>query len=214
MVSVRRLRRSVRSGLQRNRTDSRGQAHTLEAVASGLLLIASVLFALQVTAVTPLTGSTSSQHIENQQAEMAEGLLASEAENGTLVPTLLYWNDSKGRFWNAPKRGYQTGGPPTALGGVLDESFRDQGIAFNVNLYYQRRNGDRDRVQLVHFGSPSDHASTATRLVTLHDGDRMRAADGSARPVTVGETSYFAPDVDPDGTLYNVVEVEVIVWRM
>lgn len=194
--------------------DDAGQAHTLEAIASGLLLIASVLFALQVTAVTPLTGSTSSQHIENQQAEMADGLLASEAENGTLVPTLLYWNDSEDRFWNAGKRGYETGGPPTVFGAVLNQSFRDRGIAFNVNLYYIRPDGQRERHQLVHLGSPSDHASTASRLVTLYDDDPMRAADGTPRAVTLGETSYFAPDVDPDGSLYNVIEVEVIVWRM
>jgi hypothetical protein len=196
------------------RTDLRGQAFTLEAIASGLLLIASVLFALQVTAVTPLTGSTSSQHIENQQAEMADGLLASEAANGTLVPTLLYWNDSKGKFWGASKRGYQTGGPPTVFGETLNRSFRDRGIAFNVNLYYIRANGEREQIPLVHFGSPSDHASTASRTVTLYDDDPMRAADGSARGVTVSEATHFAPDSDPDGILYNVVDVEVVVWRM
>jgi len=54
-----------------------------------MLLLASVLFALQVTAVTPLTGSTSSQHIENQQASLAEGLLATQVENGSIVPTIL-----------------------------------------------------------------------------------------------------------------------------
>lgn len=196
------------------RSDRRAQAFTLEAVASGLLLIASVLFALQVTAVTPLTGSTSSQHIENQQAEMADGLLASEAEKGALEPTLLHWNSSSSRFWGADKRGYQTGGPPTEFGETLNQSFRDDGIAFNVNLYYLRTDDRRERVPLVHFGAPSDHASTASRLVTLYDDDPMRDEDGNERDVTVEEASYFAPDIDPAGPLYNVVEVEVVVWRM
>ena len=195
-------------------TDDRGQAHTLEAVASGLLLLASVLFALQVTAVTPLTGSTSSQHIENQQAEMAEGILASEAANGSLVPSVLHWNESGKRFWAADERGYQTGGPPTAFGATLNQSLRDRGIAFNVNLFYLRENGQRERIQLVHFGAPSDHASTAHRTVTLYDDDPLRAADGSARSTTVKDGRYFAPDVDPDGPVYNVIRVEVVVWRM
>ena len=194
-------------------SDSRGQAHTIEAVAAGLLLLASVLFALQVTAVTPLTGSTSSQHIENQQAEMAEGILASEAENGSVVPTLLYWNGSGNRFWEADVRGYQTGGPPTAFGETLNRSLRDRGIAFNVDLYYLRGNGQRERQPLVHFGKPSDHASTADRLVTLYDDDQLREENGSAG-TTVKGGDYFAPDIDPDGPVYNVIEVEVVVWRM
>lgn len=195
-------------------SDSRGQAHTLEAVASGLLLLASVLFALQVTAVTPLTGSTSSQHIENQQAEIAEGILASEAENGSLVPTLLHWNESGKQFWGTGDRGYQTGGPPTAFGGTLNESLRNRGIAFNVNLYYVRQNGEREQQRLVHFGSPSDHASVAHRTVTLYDDDPLRDPDGTASSTTVKEGDYFAPDVDTDGVVYNVVQVEVVVWRM
>lgn len=199
---------------ERASRDTRGQAHTLEAVSAGLLLLASVLFALQVTAVTPLTGSTSSQHIENQQAEMGEGLLASGAESGSLVPTLLHWNDSVDRFHGADDRGYQTGGPPTEFGETLNKSFRDRGIAFNVDLYYIRSNGQRERKQLVHFGQPSDHASTAHRLVTLYDDDQLRDTNGDPSGTTVSGGSYFAPDIDPDGPVYNVIELEVIVWRM
>ena len=202
------------TGRRRPIDDSRGQAHTLEAVAAGLLMLASVLFALQVTAVTPLTGSTSSQHIENQQAEMAEGILASEAENETLVPTLLHWNDSGNRFWGADERGYQTGGPPTPFGETLNRSLRDRGIAVNVDLYYIRKNGQRERQQLVHFGRPSDHASVAHRLVTLYDDDQLRGSNGALTGKPLTEAAYFAPDIDPDGPVYNVIEVEVTVWRM
>ena len=191
--------------------DDRGQAHALEAITAGMLLLASVVFALQVTAVTPLTGSTSSQHIENQQAKLAEGVLAAEAENGTIVPTLLYWNES-GRFHGADSDGYHSGGPPTAFGNVLDQTLRERNIAFDVNVFYIRANGERERHQMVDLGSPSDHASTATRSFTLYDDDRIRYQNGSVG-ATLENASYFVPDVD-DGPLYNVVEVEVVVWRM
>ncbi|MFW5937460.1 MAG: DUF7288 family protein [Halanaeroarchaeum sp.] len=191
--------------------DDRGQAHSLEAITAGMLLLASILFALQVTAVTPLTGSTSSQHIENQQGRLAEGVLASEADNDTVVPSLLYWNES-GKFHGADADGYHSGGPPTAFGNVLNETLRDRNIAFDVSIYYVRENGERERKPMVDLGSPSDHASTATRSFTLYDDSRIRYENGSAGP-TLENASYFAPDVS-DSRVYNVVEVEVVVWRM
>jgi hypothetical protein len=197
----------------RGRVSARGQAHTLEAVAAGMLLLASVLFALQVTAVTPLTGSTSSQHIENQQASLAEGLLASEAENGTVIPTLLYWNESASAFHNASAGVYQSAGPPTTFGAVLNRTLGDRNIAFDVNVFYVRTNGDRARRSLVNLGNPSDHASTASRSFTLYDDDRILAANGTEQG-RLDSTSYFAPDVAPNSTVYNVVVVEVVVWRM
>lgn len=196
----------------------RGQAHTLEAITAGMLLLASVLFALQVTAVTPLTGSTSSQHIENQQGRLAEGVLAAEAENGTVVQSLLYWNESGGRFYGAADDGYHSGGPPTQFGNVLDQTLRERNIAFDVNVFYVRANGQRERRSMVDLGSPSDHASTATRTFTLYDDDVLyqpNATTGQpeATNTTVAEGGYFAPDVY-DGRLYNVIELEVVVWRM
>jgi len=61
-------------------TDDRAQAHTLEAFAAAILLVAALTFALQATAVTPLSASTSNQHIENQQRAVATDLLATSAE--------------------------------------------------------------------------------------------------------------------------------------
>ncbi|RDI70817.1 DUF7288 family protein [Halopelagius longus] len=195
-------------------TDRRAQAHTLEALAAGILLLSSLVFALQVTAVTPLTGSTSSQHIENQQASIADGILASEAENGTLKPTTLYWNASGSNWHGATSDGYPLGGPPTPFGAVLNETLADRGIAFNVNVYYMRSD-ERRRVRMVYLGQPSDHASVATRTVTLYDDDVLLDANRNPSGTAVSETTeFYAPDVSPDSPLYNVVEVEVVAWRM
>lgn len=67
----------------------RGQAHTLEAFAAALLLISGLIFALQATAVTPLSASTSNQHIQNQQQLIASDILTTSAENETLQDALL-----------------------------------------------------------------------------------------------------------------------------
>ena len=194
----------------------RGQAHTLEAITAALLVLSAVVFALQVTAVTPLTGSTSSQHIENQQTEMAEGLLAAEDRQGTISESLRYWSESNERFHGAVSGGYTAGGPPTAFGEALNETFLDRGIAFNVHVRYLRSDGARGSQQLVDLGQPSDHATTATRLVTLYDSDPLIDADGTTNEtVTVGDEVLYADhDVSPETDLFTVVEVEVVVWRM
>ena len=72
----------------------RGQIYTLEAVIAAVLLVSSLVFALQVTAVTPLSASTSNQHIENQQRASASGVLTAAEEAGILQDAVLFWNDS------------------------------------------------------------------------------------------------------------------------
>src|SRR6056297_1161848 len=99
------------------------------------MLLMSMLFALQVTAVTPLTASTASQHIENQQAGVAEGLLDAAVEKGTLKPTVLLWSESEGNFPGTGVKGtYSLGGPPTAFGEQLNRTFVDRGIAFDMSF--------------------------------------------------------------------------------
>ncbi|WP_049987927.1 DUF7288 family protein [Halobellus rufus] len=191
----------------------RGQAHTLEAITAAMILVSALAFALQVTAVTPLTGSTSSQHIENQQAAVAEGVLATADENGTLASTLLYWNDSAGNWHDATDDGYVQGPPPTAFGDVLEQAFLERGIAFDLSVYYVE-DGEREHVPIVDLGEPSDHASTVRRLVTLSDGDQLRDPDESPSGTTLEDASYVVEDADEDQSLYAVVEVELVVWRM
>jgi hypothetical protein len=192
----------------------RGQAHTLEAVAAGILLISGIVFALQATAVTPLTGSTSNQYIENQQRHVADGLLATQADNGTLKEAVLYYDNSTGTFHGATSDGYAGGGPPTAFGRALNETFVDQGVAVNVDVFYVRPNGDRlPAVPMVNMGRPSPNAAIASQTLTLYDDDRLVEANGTAGD-TVANGSHFTDDIAPQNDLFTVVRVEVVVWRM
>lgn len=194
--------------------DRRGQAFTLEAFTASLLLIGSIIFALQVTAVTPLTASTSSQHIENQQQQVASGLLDAAVSNGSLREAVLYWNESSGQFDGArPSDGYYaSGGPPTTFGAMVNRSLRDRGLAFNVNIWYVTSSESLRREQLVHLGTPSDNAVSARRTLVLYDDDTLTS------PISSDElsatTTFYASDVSTDSGVYNVLRVEVVVWRM
>jgi len=200
---------------------NRGQAHSLEAITASMLLVASLLFALQVTAVTPLTASTSSQHIENQQQAVGTGLLSSMDETDALEPAVLYWNESEDgqQFIGAREDGYPQGGPPNEFGAALDDTFVEQGIAMNVKVQYVSAGGTRRTEPMVDMGTPSAHAASASTTVTLFDDDRIRDAAGEPTGPTLAEVEsdsdreFYAPDVVA-GPMYNVVVVEVIVWRM
>lgn len=185
-----------------------------------LLLFASVLFAMQVTAVTPLSASTANQHIENQQQAVADGVFTQSQVEQEFKPTLLHWDEGNATFHGTERGFYTDGSPPTWLGEQLDGEFRDRGLAYNLRVTYLDAEGDRSTKRIVHSGEPSDHAVSATRIVTLYDGDVLYDANGDPTGPTLDEVAndgtvrFYAPDLDAANPVYNVVEIEVIAWRM
>ena len=192
----------------------RAQAHTLEGFVASLVILGTVAFALQATAVTPLSASTSNQQIENQQTAVSEGLLETLAEQGELKPAVLYWNTSRNAFRDSGPRGtFAGGGPPTPFGAALNETFGDGNIAFNVDVVYRTADKTRKDESMVDMGSPSDNAAVASRTVVLFDDDTIEGTDRTvANASAAGE--FYAADVDAEGELFNVMEVRIIVWRV
>ena len=108
----------------RGRRGDRGQAYALEAIVTSLILLSGLVFALQATAVTPLSASTSSQHIENQQAATAEGVLATAADDGSLRVAVLNWDDGDGEFHgsDADRSYYTNTAPENGFGDLLSRA--------------------------------------------------------------------------------------------
>jgi len=195
----------------------RAQAHTLEATVASLLLLASLIFALQITAVTPLSASTSSQHIENQQQATAQGVLAAASDADALKPAILYWNNGTAQFHNVGVQSYYTSGPPdTEFGDMLERSFNDRGIAYNVYFRFQNTNGESITRRYIYSGVPSDNAVRATHTVVLSDNASLFDTDETPNETTISgpNVTYPIPDTDIDGRLYNTVRVEVVAWRI
>ncbi|WP_254543641.1 DUF7288 family protein [Halomarina pelagica] len=200
------------------RRGDRGQVHTLEAVVAGVVVVAGLVYALQVTAVTPLSASTSSQHIENQQTAVVEGVLAASVADGSLERTLLAWDDANERFYGtAGDRAYfVTDLPDTAFGDRLYRTFEARGVAVNVVVRYRTPSGSGTQ-RVIYRGKPSDNAVTVVRPLTLFDGDELRFENGTATGTTVsGATPFYVEAAVADGSsvAYKVVTVEVTVWRM
>jgi len=193
----------------------RAQAHTLEATVAGLLMLSSLIFALQMTAVTPLSASTSSQHIENQQGATGQGVLAAAADAGALKPAVLYWNNSSEQHHDVSVQQYYTSGPPdNRFGRMLERAFNDNGIAYNVYLRHEKANGGSKPRKYIYSGVPTDNAVTATHTITLRDDDPLYNADGTASSTRLNTANMTYPMPDTGANLYNTVQVEVVAWRI
>ncbi|SMO81695.1 DUF7288 family protein [Halorubrum cibi] len=204
--------------------DDRGQAHTLEAFVAAILLVAGLTFALQATAVTPLSASTSNQHIENQQRAAATGLLETSAANGDLREAVLYWhpgNATVERGFHGTPNGFQyytESGPPTEFGDALDRAFLDRRVAFNVYVRFHDGNST-GKQEMVFMGKPSDNAVTASRTLSVSNDTTLTVPGAEDRtlaevePPENDEDGFYAPAVD-DGPIYNHLEVRIVVWRM
>lgn len=191
----------------------RGQAHTLEATVAALLMLSSLIFALQMTAVTPLSASTSSQHIENQQQASAQGVLAAAADSDALKPAILYWDNTDTSYHNTGSIRFYTSGPPdNRFGNMLGRAFGDNGIAYNVNF---RAESQSDPRQYIYSGAPSDNAVSATHTVTLNNNDTLYDANERPTSSQLGDsTTSFWIDMGNSGPEYETVQVEVVVWRI
>ena len=194
----------------------RAQAHTLEAFVAGLLVLSGIVFALQTTAVTPLSASTSNQHVGNQQRTAATGVLDAAAANGTLRDAIVDWNASEGTFTGASGEGYRNAGPPNPFGHALNRTFGDQRTAFNVDLYWTDNGTTAGPRALVDMGTPSDDATVASRNVVLYNDTRLSGPSSVtvAEAQTNASTTFYAPDAARGQRLFNVVEVRITVWRI
>lgn len=202
----------------------RAQAHTLEAFVAALLLVAGLIFASQATAVTPLSASTSNQHIENQHRAVANDLLAVSAEDGSLREAVVHWNGTDEGFVGSGNRTYYTGtlpqgdpnDPDHPLSEPLSTFFDDRHLAYNIDVSYQRSSSptDRSTQPMVVMGSPSDNAVSATRTVVLYDSTELSGGQNEGTPLSESGDEFYADDTDPDSQVYNVVEVRIVVWRL
>lgn len=195
---------------------NRGQVYTLEAITTAIIVLSAVLFALQATAVTPLTASTANQQIEERQQTIADDILDTAAASDELTPALLYWNTDTERFDGGETVGYVNVPatlPPLDFFTTLEEEFYDNRIAFNVYVEY-RDGGETKTEQLVYQGTPSDNAVSASRIVVLRDDMELTAGPDAGQPLSTVSGDFYAPDASSGTDIYNVAEVRLVVWRM
>ncbi|WP_311170735.1 DUF7288 family protein [Halobellus ordinarius] len=196
----------------------RAQAFTLEAFVAAVLLIAAMTFALQSVAIDANTASSGGAELRGQHGGIAEGVLDGAVESGSLQSTLLYWDESSERFLDADEEEgfYLSTNPNTTFGRNLGGMLDDHRIRYNVDLHYRGTDGGRETQRLVEYGTPSQDAVRVTETVTLYDDTTLVRRNESRRAnVTLEsvESDFYAPDASDDSPVYNVIRVEVVLWR-
>jgi len=203
--------------IQQKNVTNTGQAFTLEGVVASMLLISvALIFSLQITAITPLSASTSSQHIENQHAELAQGALET-AEREELIQMLLYWDSSSSKFHNSDSDGeYRVDAPNVEFAQEVDRVLINQGIGVNIDLtYYNNRTTYSDTtINYFTSGEPSDHGHTVERSVPIYENDPIYDSTGNPTSQNVTETDFYLENINEDSELYNIVVIKFTVWRI
>lgn len=206
----------------------RAQTFTLEAFVAAILLLAAVAFALQVVSISANTASAGDTEDGAQHAGLAAGVLDESIHDGSLERTLLYWDAATGGFHGAADEddGFYVARPPpsaaydgdSGFNESLDETFGDRRVRYNVDLYYTNETGAVGHQRLVESGTPSDDAVRVVETVTLYDDTRLVDENGTRGDTlsTVADDEHstvYVPDAHVDSPLYNVVRVEVTLWR-
>jgi hypothetical protein len=210
---------------ERPESEDRAQAFTLEGLIGGLLILTAVLFALQATIFTPTASGSTSEETKLALEQKAEDVLVTTAtsEEKDLSYYVRYWDVSGFTFVGGTNAevGYGSAGPPGPLGDRLYNALVRQGHSYNIVITYQTIDSNAtDSVPMVYQGTPPSSAVVATRTVTLYDTQTLTAPDTGHAKLTefnetgigAGEGYYPIPDVAPNSSVYNVVEVRLIVW--
>lgn len=196
----------------------RGQSYALEGIVAGAVVLAAIAVALQSAVITPQSTSATNQRIEVVEGTTADTMLDHAARNGSLREAVLFWDPDNRTFAsargvNASAEGYIPGPPPNQFGDLLNRTFYDENIAVNVYVSYTRDNSTVTK-QMVFQGTPSNAAVSAARSVVLFDDDPLVDESGPTGTVIGNTNEFYAPDAAPNSSVYNVVEVRLVVWRI
>ena len=124
----------------------------------------------------------------------------------------LSFQYSTEEYYDAERLTYYTNSyPPNEFGNITERAFDGRGLAVNVLVYH---NESEEPSRMVYRGEPSDNAVSASRTVTIYNGSKLAAPGTSTTVENATSFDEVVPYDGTGGTVYNVVRVEVTVWRM
>jgi len=209
----------------------RGQVYTLEGIFAALVVVLSVLFAIQTSA--GVAGPSASGAPERDSNHVRH--VVTELDETALRTAALSWSSQEDGFHCSPDEktfyaGSATTGtcslspgdphssavPPNALGTALEAALGEQ-YRYNVIVRYHTT-GAIERQRMVFQGQPGDEAVRSRTTVLLENDDQFRDASGAPTGTRLRDDPdrLYAPPSDGDATdddPYNLLGVEVVVWR-
>lgn len=206
--------------------DDDAQMHTLEGFGAAILLFLVLIFAVQATSITPLTSSAANQHVEVQLQYYGQDILSAmdykhdPQDMTTLKRAIVTWNGSAYN-WNGSAY-VMNSNTSITMDNLFTRTLRSalvpRSIAHNVEIGYID-NSTWDTTPeyklkectssggggMICSGTPSDNAVIVSRAVVLHDED-------------VNASTFYKNtgigDLQNNSSIYNIVDVRLILWRM
>lgn len=195
--------------------DDKAQLHTLEGVAAATILILVITYVIDATSMTPLTSSTSNVHMESELKAFGQDILntmdyAEPGYSSKLRSDIANW-DGKGYAWNGTgyvRKGLN--GPGIELKNNLTDALRQilisRSIQHDVEITYVTISDNiisLQSINMINNGDPSNNAVKVSRKLVLHDGD-----------INITKFPYNTiRDIDSSTDIYNIVDIEIVLWR-
>ena len=191
-------------------SDDRGQAYTLEGVLAAILVVTAMVYGLQ--AIDTRAWQDSTREETTQLSYRASDVLTLASETGALRNATLCYRSGR------PITGNRTA-PRSTFEDMLNTSFDSQAEQYNVYFsFWNESNRTESRIvsqiDEERARRPPASAAVASTTVTLTGGMNRRTGSG-CNPIPLdirNDSGFYAPPVADDSTLYNVVEVRLVVW--
>lgn len=207
------------------RGDRRGVQWTLEAFLAVLLLLSALVV---VASVLPVgTQQAEADLAQTQLRQAGDDVLRLAGAEGRLRAAVLYWNTTTGEFLDTqstlgPDPHYVTfdNGSGHPLAELLVNTVDEHQISYNIYIEYETAVGVTERRPLVYQGPPGGDSVTTSETVLLFGDDEPRASAGNCTLARIdnssacGAESFYAPDAAPGSDRYNVVQVQLELWRV
>lgn len=192
--------------------DTSAQLHTLEALMALIIITGIIIFTVQATSLTPLTSSTANAHIEAQLQILAQDMLtvldhSQSGHNSSLKEDILNWKGEQ-YSWNSTAYHSELNNTLTnsSTAQVLKYVIVPKGIAHNVEFAVINDAGAVMALHYIYNGEPSDNAVTVSRRVLLSNSNIPNSSQFQ---------SYTGiADADTNTDFYNLIDVEITLWRM
>ena len=184
--------------------DNIAQMYTLEGAATAIMMILLIVFIVQASPLTPLTSSASHQQVESQIETSGSDLLIVldyVPEGETYSPLKKALIDWTGVEFDGQSSTYPNS--VSDLTSVFDRALLADGTAYNLvvaYLYLDDNTTKWNSRAMLWNGRPSDNAVLVSRKVVIHDEDAISAS--------------FIPDLSPNSSFYNILDVRLTLWRM
>lgn len=181
--------------------------HTVDAIVMALILFASLGVAYSIA---PSGGDVDERMAEQQLESDGEDLIEISAQNGTLEDSILYWDDSAGKWLNSGSNGEYVVPPDDHPLNTTISILENRGLSYGITVEYVGSSGQTEQTRMVHQGAPNADPVVISETITIQNEDNLVGPDSDT--TVENSSSFYAPNAF-DSSTYNIITIRVLIWK-